>query len=94
LQLFTVLAAINAAGFDAGMEQPELVPLRAAVREELAQRTIPVLADLREFYQSHQLRDPDQNLSQYVSLALFVTPPPMTSQRSPPATPARGWPAA
>ncbi len=76
LQLFTVLAAINVAGYDEGMDEPELVPLRAAVREELAQRTIPVLADLREFYQLHQFRDPDQNLSQYVSLALFLSAPP------------------
>ena len=76
LQLFTVLAAINMAGFDAGMEQPEAAPLRAAVREDLAQRTIPVLADLREFYQSHLLRDPDRNLSQYISLALFLSAPP------------------
>ena len=75
-QLFTVLAAINVAGYDEGMDEPELVPLRAAVREELAQRTIPVLADLREFYQRHQFRDPDQNLSQYVSLALFLSAPP------------------
>jgi len=75
-QLFTVLAAINLAGYDAGMERPELVPLRAAVREELAQRTIPVLADLQEFYRSHQIRDPDQNLSQYISLALFLSAPP------------------
>ena len=75
-QLFTVLAAINLAGYDAGMEKPELVPLRAAIREELAQRTISILPDLQEFYRSHQLRDPDENLSQYVSLALFLSPPP------------------
>lgn len=75
-QLFTVLAAINLVGFDTGMEQPELSPLRAAVREELARREIPVLADLQEFYRSHEMRDPDQNLSQYISLALFLTPPP------------------
>lgn len=75
-QLFTVLAAINLAGYDAGMEKPELVPLRAAVREELSQRTISILPDLQEFYRSHQLRDPDDDLSQYVSLALFLSPPP------------------
>jgi len=76
IQLFTVLAAINMAGFDDGLEQPELAPLRAAVREELAQRAIPVLADIQEFYRAHQLRDPDRNLSQYISLALFLTAPP------------------
>ncbi|MGH9786496.1 MAG: hypothetical protein ACRD88_20185, partial [Terriglobia bacterium] len=76
LQLFTVLAAINLAGYDAGMEKPELAPLRAAIRQELSQRTISILPDLQEFYRSHQLRDPDENLSQYVSLALFLSPPP------------------
>jgi tetratricopeptide (TPR) repeat protein len=75
-QLFTVLAAINLAGYDAGMEKPELVPLRAAIREELAQRTISILPDLQEFYRSHQQGSPDQDLSQYVSLALFLSPPP------------------
>jgi tetratricopeptide (TPR) repeat protein len=88
-----VLAAINMAGFDTGMEQPELAPLRAAVREELAQRTIPVLADLREFYQSRQLRDPDRNLSQYISLALFLTPPPELAlvAQNPSNVPAEVW---
>jgi len=76
LQLFTVLAAINAAGYDAGMEQPELAPLRAAIREDLAQRTIPVLADLKEFYRAHEIPDADRNLSQYISLALFLSRPP------------------
>ena len=93
LQLFTVLAAINLAGFDEGMQQPEMQPLRAAVREELAQRTIPVLADLREFYQSHQLRDPDRDLSQYISLALFLTPPPnlMLLAQNPANVPSEVW---
>ena len=76
LQLFTVLAAINAAGYDAGMERPERVALRVAVRRDLAQRNIPSLPALQEFYQSHRLADPTQNLSQYISLALFLSPPP------------------
>ena len=75
-QVFTVFAAINAAGYDAGMERPEMAPLRDAVRRELAGRTIPSLPALREFYRSHRLPDPVQDLSQYVSLALFLSAPP------------------
>ena len=59
-QLFTVLAAINVAGYDTGMDRPEGMPLRAAARQELAQRTIPSLPALQEFYRSHRLADPAQ----------------------------------
>ena len=76
VQLFTVLAAVNAAGYDEGANKPELAPLRAAVRRELAARQISGLPDLKEFYQRHRLFEPGRDLSQYVSLALFLGPPP------------------
>ncbi|OFV95408.1 MAG: hypothetical protein A3H28_07630 [Acidobacteria bacterium RIFCSPLOWO2_02_FULL_61_28] len=79
-QLFTVLAAINAAGYDTGLnaetQRPDPVPLRVAVRQELAARTIPSRAALQEFYRSHRHSDPAQDLSQYVSLALYLSAPP------------------
>ena len=76
LRLFTVLAAINVAGYDAGTDRPELAPVRAAVRRELATREIASLPALREFYRNHRLADPSHDLSQYVSLALFLSGPP------------------
>ena len=52
--LFTVMAAINAAGYDAGVDSPNGDPLRKAIREELAKRRIPSLAALRDFYAAHR----------------------------------------
>ena len=76
VQIFTVLAAINAAGYDEAANRPELAPMRAAVRKELATRDIPAVPALREYYQRHRLSEPGKDLSQYVSLALFLGPPP------------------
>ncbi len=76
LQLFTVLAAVNAAGFDVGAGRPELAPMRYAVRKELAAKDIPSLPALRVFYGDHQLFDPSRDLGQYVSLALLLSGPP------------------
>lgn len=76
LQLFTVMAAIHAAGYNGGPDRPEATGLTADILRDLSQRNIPSLPALREFYQSHRAADPAQELSQYVSLALFLSPPP------------------
>lgn len=76
LQLFTVLAAVNAAGYDVGAGRPELAPMRDAVRKELAAKDIPSLPALRVFYGDHRLFDPSRDLGQYVSLALLLSGPP------------------
>ncbi len=39
--LFTVMAAINAAGYDAELSSPNNDPLRAAIRKELGGKNIP-----------------------------------------------------
>lgn len=74
--LFTVLAAINAAGYDADLASPANHPLRAAVRKELAAKKIPVLEDLRYFVRKHRRDTPTADLSQYISYALSVKGPP------------------
>ena len=75
LQLFTVMTAITAAGYEA-LEGSEAAPFVRAIRDDLARRDIPSLPALREFYRSHRRSDPAQNLSQYVSLALLLSGPP------------------
>ncbi|MBI4464662.1 MAG: hypothetical protein HY647_08155 [Acidobacteria bacterium] len=75
LQLFTVMAAITVAGSDAPAGS-DLTSLNQAIREELANRNIPSLPALQEFYRSHRRADPAQDLSQYVSVALFLSGPP------------------
>ena len=75
-QLFSVLAAINDAGYDSGAGAGEVNKARNAVRADLAAKNIPVLSELRNFYESHRLGDPGRNLGQYISLALLLGPPP------------------
>ncbi|HEY1218961.1 MAG TPA: tetratricopeptide repeat protein [Bryobacteraceae bacterium] len=74
--LFTVMAALNAAGFDAGLDAPNSHRLRKEVREELARRDIPSLAAIRQFVAEHRQRDATAELSQYISFALTVGNPP------------------
>lgn len=74
--LFAVLAAINAAGYDEGISLPDNNPLRRDLREYIARQKLPVIPDLARFYRKHALRTGVENLSQYISYALSVTGPP------------------
>jgi tetratricopeptide (TPR) repeat protein len=76
LGVFSVLAAINAAGYDAEIDSPTNSPVRAELRQELAQRKIPVLEELRDFYRDHKQDDPAADLTQYIFWALTMTDPP------------------
>jgi tetratricopeptide (TPR) repeat protein len=76
-QLFSVLAALNAAGYDTGLDAATGNSVRAQVRARLAKKDIAVLPDLRKFYQEHRIAgDSGADLGQYVSLALLLGPPP------------------
>jgi tetratricopeptide (TPR) repeat protein len=72
--LFTVMAAINAAGYDAGLAHSH--PLRLAVREELARRNIPSLKAIRDFVLRHHMSDDEAELSQWISFGVTAGPPP------------------
>jgi tetratricopeptide (TPR) repeat protein len=74
--LFSVLAAVNAAGYDADLESASNHPLRLAVRKHLEARNIPVLAEMKRFVRDHKQANPTAELSQYVSFALSVEGPP------------------
>jgi tetratricopeptide (TPR) repeat protein len=74
--LFTVMAALNAAGFDAGLSSPDNHPIRAAIRAELAKRNIPSLPAIKDFLAKNRRRTESQDLSQYISFALTAGPPP------------------
>jgi tetratricopeptide (TPR) repeat protein len=79
--LFSILAAINAAGYDADLDSPANHPLRAQIRRELASRNIPCLNELRTFFENHRQSDWTAELSQYVSFALVVDGPPNFAYR-------------
>jgi tetratricopeptide (TPR) repeat protein len=74
--LFTVMAAINAVGYDVDLHSPNNHPIRNDIRKELAARKIPSLGPLKEFFEKHRQRTDSQELSQYVSFALTAGPPP------------------
>ena len=76
-QLFCVLAALNDAGYDSGAGMDTGSKTRDALRADLAGKQIPVLPDIRKFYEGHMIAGhPGGNLGQYISLALLLGPPP------------------
>jgi tetratricopeptide (TPR) repeat protein len=79
--LFTVLAAINAAGYDAEIDSPSNNPLRKAIREQLAAKKLESVFELKRFVRDHKQADPAAELSQYVSYALSVDSPPTFAPR-------------
>lgn len=74
LTLFTTLAAINAAGYDAGVDSAlnEHFQLRTQLRAELAKKEIKCLPDLRIFYKAHKKPSDSADLGQYISFALLA----------------------
>jgi tetratricopeptide (TPR) repeat protein len=74
--LFTVLAALNATGYDAELASPNNHPMRAQVREALAASKSPVFNELKSFFAAHRQPNATAELSQYVSLALSTSGPP------------------
>lgn len=78
--LFYLAAALNVCGYDAGLT--ESAPVRLKVRDELNQE-LTASAPARDardalctFIREHALADPSRNLAQYVSLSLYLKPPP------------------
>ena len=74
--LFTVLAAINAAGYDANLESNANSPVRKLVRDALANKRLESVYELKKFMAEHHQADPEAELSQYISFALSVDSPP------------------
>jgi len=83
--LFSVMAAVNACGYDSELASSD--PVRERVRAEVARAlatsgasaSLPATRgseDLCQFYRDHQQPDASQNLAQYVSLGLNLNGPP------------------
>jgi hypothetical protein len=78
--LFVVLTAINNCGFDTELETSD--SLRLAVRGEVghhleeSENAKRAADSICSFYRDHQQSDPARTLAQYISLALYLTPPP------------------
>ncbi len=75
--LFAVMAALNASGYDTGLMTDTGNNTREVVRDFLAKKKIPVVADIKKFYAAHKNQDDSgADLGQYISLALLLGPPP------------------
>jgi tetratricopeptide (TPR) repeat protein len=78
--VFIMAAALNACGYDEGLE--ESAPVRKRVREEINQ-ALAKSEDARDkrdrvclFIAQHRMTGTAKDISQYISLALYLTPPP------------------
>jgi tetratricopeptide (TPR) repeat protein len=74
--LFTVMAAINAAGYDADIDSPFNAPLRKEVRASLAGKHTESMDDMKRYFIKHRQADGNAELSQYISFALSIDGPP------------------
>jgi tetratricopeptide (TPR) repeat protein len=78
--LFYLATALNACGYDAGLGESS--PVRVKVREQIngALASSAPARDARDalclFLRLHALADPGRNVAQYVSLSLYLAPPP------------------
>lgn len=76
IRMFTVMAAINTAGYDEGVGAKGDSLIRQAVRVHLEGFEGETRTLLENAYNDLKLKDPDANLSQWVSFALLCEPPP------------------
>ena len=78
--MFNIAVALNACGYDDGLADSD--PIRAHIRDQVNQATqqSPEARDDRDklcsYINQHRLGSSTRDLSQYVSLALYLTPPP------------------
>jgi len=75
-QLFAVLCALDAAGYNASVDTTKEAPGRVQLRRRMLALQGPAVDALRNFYSEHALGDSGQNFSRFVSFALAVGPPP------------------
>jgi tetratricopeptide (TPR) repeat protein len=75
-QIFSVLAALNAAGYDAGLDSEAPSSPRLEARAWVSSHAPEVLPAITRFYAGHHLDDPADDLAQYISLALLLGPAP------------------
>ena len=78
--LFDIAVALNSCGYDDGLEDSD--PVRLHVRQQVndslraSQSAQNIHDKLCQFIAAHRLSDSSHDLAQYISLALYLTPPP------------------
>ena len=81
--LFTVLAAINLAGYDDQIDAPSTHAFRHTLRVELGARNLESVAELKRFFRERRLQDQTAELSRYISYALLINGAPDFGYRDP-----------
>ncbi len=79
--LFSVLAAINVAGYDVDLDSASTPPIRKQIRDAILAKHLPVVDELKRFYSAHHQSSATGELSQYISFALSVDAPPSFEYR-------------
>lgn len=74
--LFTVMTALNAAGYTEGLQSPNTHPLRRQMIAWVEQRKPPSLDKIRDFITERRADNPSTELTRYITLALSTTGPP------------------
>jgi tetratricopeptide (TPR) repeat protein len=74
--MFTTMCALYASGFEGDVSPNHWTAYRTQMRERLRQQKGPAVDALREFYKSHQFRDPGAMLSRFVWFGLVAGPAP------------------
>ncbi|MGB8260544.1 MAG: hypothetical protein WCE75_09340 [Terracidiphilus sp.] len=78
--VFLMAAALNACGYDEGLDQSE--PVRKRIRDEVAQALLKSEAARASrdkvclYMAQHRVSGGERDIAQYISLALYLTPPP------------------
>ena len=72
-----------AAGYDTGASVVGTDPAYAQLEKRMAELKGPEVEELRRFYADHQLAEPGETLSRYISFAMVVGPPPHFSFLAP-----------
>jgi tetratricopeptide (TPR) repeat protein len=75
-QIFSTMCALDAAGFNVNESTLGEMPQRLRLRGTLQAMKGPAADAVRAFYREHALADPSEMLSQYITLALVMGPPP------------------
>jgi tetratricopeptide (TPR) repeat protein len=81
--LFTVLAAINVAGYDDQIDAASTHAFRHTLRTELASKNLDSVFELKRFFRDHKLKTADAELSRYISYGLLIDGPPNFDYRDP-----------
>jgi hypothetical protein len=75
-QIFAVMCALDASGFDSQEITPADMPARVALREDLLKLQGPATQAMRQFYRDHALASSTETLTPYMTFALVADPPP------------------